>query len=237
MENYPGNSKTRVEKTERVVKKSEPKEIQGPEKPKIEKLVVNEVVRRKKPLGKRFKETFLGGDDAKGVWAFLITTVIVPAAQDMFLDAVNEGANRMVHGGSSSPLRRHAGRAVANAGHVAYNRFSDNRGGGYSSSTIRREPREDPRPQLSRQARRTHNFDEIILTTRAEASHILEQLDMLVSSQYGQASVSDLYEMVDITADWTDEKWGWDNLQGARVVHIREGYLLDLPAPIPLTSV
>lgn len=51
MDNYPGNSRTGKEES------VEPK--------KIEKVITGEVVRRKKPLGRRFMETFIGGSDSK----------------------------------------------------------------------------------------------------------------------------------------------------------------------------
>ena len=46
--------------------------------------------------------------------------------------------------------------------------------------------------------------------------------------------MADLYDMVNITGDYTDTKWGWYDLRGAGVERIRSGYLLDLPRPVPL---
>lgn len=236
MDNYPGNAKTNRParpKTERRIP-TDPK-LEETAKPKLEKVVTGEVIRRKKPLGKRFRETFIGGEDARSVWGYILEQVVVPSAKDMLVDAVTESANRAVYGSSStSPLRKAAGRHAINAGHVAYNRFS-NGGTATSSSTIRRDPRADPRPQLSHQARRTHQFDEILLATRVEGNEIIDRL-FTVIDQYGQASVSDLYEMLGITAEFTDENWGWDELRGAGVVRTRDGYLLDLPKPEPLTN-
>jgi hypothetical protein len=78
-----------------------------------------------------------------------------------------------------------------------------------------------------------HDFNEIILATRVEAEEVLDRLfDIL--NKYQTVSVSDLYELVGITANFTDEKWGWTELRGSQVAKVRNGYLLDLPRPEPL---
>ena len=88
---------------------------------------------------------------------------------------------------------------------------------------------------ISRQARATHNFDEIILATRVEAETTLEQLYDVIA-KYQVVSVADMYEMVGAKAYATDNKWGWTDLRGAGVQRIREGYLLNLPKPEPIES-
>lgn len=67
MENYPGNSK-------RVTAKAPEKKAPTKEK-KVEKVVVGTVTRRKKPLSKRFSETFVGGD-AQSVAAYVMNDVL-----------------------------------------------------------------------------------------------------------------------------------------------------------------
>jgi uncharacterized protein YerC len=86
---------------------------------------------------------------------------------------------------------------------------------------------------MSRQARATHNFDEVILPTRREAEEVLDFLHDLLT-RYETVSVSDLYELVGETGNFTDEKWGWTDLAGASVSRVRDGYLLNLPRPVPI---
>lgn len=219
MENYPSNSKTvRSNKVEKKTVQSKREDS----KPEIEKVVQGEVTRRKKPLGKRFAETFVVSD-AQSVWSYVISQVIVPAGKDMITDAVSQGVERLIFGEGRPTRGSHTSRLVRSAGsNIAYNRYSSSR-------------TERATPSLSRQARASHNFDEIILASRIEGEEVLDRLHSLIS-QYGQATVNDLYEMIGITGDYTDEKWGWDSLPGARVVRTRGGgYLLDLPKPIPVT--
>jgi len=87
---------------------------------------------------------------------------------------------------------------------------------------------------LSRKSRSTHNFDEIYFESRHEADDVLGRLYDLLS-QYDQATVGDFYELSGITESFTDQKWGWTDLQGSRVTRSRGGaYLVELPRPEPL---
>lgn len=201
--------------------KNELSQTQKSEEKKVQQVVQSEVVRRKKPLGKRFVETFVGGD-AKSVWGFVALDVLVPAAKDMFADAVSQGVERMIFGESRSTSRRTGRRP--NEPYISYNRYSGGR-----RSTIDNRPRHE----LSRRARASHDFDEIILATRVEADEVLDRLFDLVS-KYESATVADLYDLVGISGSYTDDKWGWLDLRGAGITRVRNGYLLDLPKPEPL---
>lgn len=190
-----------------------------PEK-KIERIVQGRVQRRKKPLLRRMKETFFGGE---GVWEFLANSVIVPSMQDIFHDVITQGAERMIYRDDYSPggRRRHHRRDPR--GPVRYDRYS---------SSGRRD-RDEPR-NMSRRDRSTHNFDEIILNTRIEAEETIDAMFDLIQ-QFEEVTVADLYELVGVTSNYTDQKWGWDDLTGAGATRLSGGgYLLDLPRPIPL---
>lgn len=104
-------------------------------------------------------------------------------------------------------------------GYVQYHRMS--------------QPAQAPQPVMSRRARARHDFDEIVLTSRAEAEDVIDRLFDLVG-KYDTASVADLYELVGFDSAHTDYKWGWTDLRGAGVAKVREGYLLDLPDPTPI---
>lgn len=209
VEEFPSNS-------HRVRKSPEKEEI----KPKnVTKVVTNPVVKQSAPLGRRFINTFFGGD-AHGVVSYVIKDVLVPAAKDMIADAVTTGIERMIFGEARSSRHRSGFRSGSSGGYVSYNRFS-------SSSPLRRE--EDHR-DISRKARGTHDFDEIILATRVEAQEVIDRLFDLVS-QYEAATVADLYELVGVSGQYTDEKWGWTDIRGAGITRVRNGWLLDLPKP------
>lgn len=206
---------------ERVVPKNAP----APEEKKVEQVVSSDVVRRKKPVGKRLTETLIGGD-ARSVWGFVTLEVLVPAAKDMLADAVSQGIERMIFGEARSSSRR-TGRRPGDP-HISYNRMS-----GSNPRRFPGPPDDHHRHQMSRRGRASHDFDEIILGTRAEADEVIDRLFDLVS-KYECATVADLYDLVGVSGSYTDNKWGWMDLRGAGVARVRHGYLLDLPKPEPL---
>ena len=190
---------------------------------KVEKVIEGTVLRRKKPLSKRFSEMFIGGD-SRTVSAYLFYDVLMPAAKDTIADVMTQGVERMLFGETRSTSRR-AGNRRGNSGYVSYNR--------YSASTPPWEPRRDEPRSPSRRSRATHNFDEIILSTRVEAEEVIDRLFDLVA-RYESATVADLYELAGVTGSYTDDKWGWTDIRGAGVTRVRNGYLLDIPKPEPL---
>lgn len=206
VDEFPGN---------RSKDKEHARHHREPEK-KVERVAQGEVLRRKKPLGRRFRDTFFGGD-ARGVWEFITGDVLIPSLKDTIADVVTQGIERMIFDDVRSSSRR-GGRYRDPRGHVRYDRYSS---------------RDEPR-NMSRRSRASHDFDEIILDSRVEAEEVVDRLFDLVS-KYESATVGDLYELVGVSGNYTDNKWGWDDLRGAGVTRLSSGgYLLDLPRPIPL---
>ena len=215
MEDYPSNSH----------KKTAPKkEIEEPKK--IERIIEGEVIRRKKPLSKRFAETFIGGD-AKTVGLYIVYDVLLPAVKDTLADAMSQGVERMLFGEARSTSRR-GSRSSGSNSYISYNRYAPNQPSNQRDRYSRPEP-----PGMSRRARATHDFDEIVLGTRAEAEEVIDQL-FAILERYESVAVFDLYELVGITNTPQDEKWGWSDLRGASVSRVRNGYLLNLPKTEPL---
>ena len=56
-----------------------------------------------------------------------------------------------------------------------------------------------------------------------------------VIETYGMVSVMDLYDLVGISGQYTDNNYGWKNLRNAEPIRTRDGeYMLKLPKAIPL---
>jgi hypothetical protein len=219
MDNYPSNSHSSRE-TELAGDKS--KDVEGK---KLDPIVTSGVLRRKKPLSTRFKETFFGGD-AQGVVGYVVFEVIVPAAKDMAADAISQGIEKILYGEARSHGRRTGARPGGSNGYVSYNRYS-------SSGLANANRGADPRAEIPRRSRGARDFDDIIIPTRAAAEAVIDQMFAIIS-QYGEASVADLLELVDQRFEYTDRKWGWKDFQGAGATRITNGYLLDLPKTIAL---
>lgn len=205
---YPSNSQSK-----------QPRETPEKKEP-IARVTQGSVVRKKKGLGRRFSETFMGGD-ARNAGSYVMFDVLLPAMRDMITDTVTMGVERMVYG-EARPRGRYRGSSGGGlSGHTPYNRMS---------AGLRPDPREGG---MSRRGRATHNFDEIVLDTRVEAEHVVDQMFHLLQ-KYGQVTITDLYDLVGETAAYTDNKWGWTELQGTDIRRTRDGYLIKLPPPIDL---
>ena len=199
---YPGNSR-----------KSKKEQADG-DTPKVPKVVSSEVTIRKAPLGRRIMESF-NGEDRSSVGQYLLFDIIVPEFKRIISDVVSTGVERLLFGENAR-----SGRASSGRHHTRYDRFHE------SSRGRREEPR-----QLSRQARATHDFRDIVIGDRGEAERVkdelLEYLDI-----YHVASVSVFYDLVGISGTFQDDRWGWYDLRGIRVVPARGGgYMLELPRP------
>ena len=78
------------------------------------------------------------------------------------------------------------------------------------------------------QGRTRYSYDDIFFDTREEAEEVLSKMDELIEL-YGVVRVADLYELVGITRDYTDNKYGWKNIRNARIERTRDGYAIKLP--------
>ena len=211
--NYPSNSA-----------KTKKPETGSPEKerPPIEAVVESGVIKRKKSFGRKLGEVFVV-EDTQSVVGYVVQDVLIPGAKNVIFDMIRDGFERMLWGGSSARSNRRRG------GYTSYN-------------TMYKDPRKDDRrdyradsdrDSISRRARATHDFGELVITDRGEAEEVIDRLNDLVDN-YGLATVSDLYDLLGMHANYTDQKWGWTNLATASVNPIRGGYLLDLPRPTPV---
>lgn len=212
MENFPSNARS-----PKLVKPTEKQQAEEQE-PRVQRVVEGEVIRRKKSLGKRFAETFIG--DAKGVWNFVFMEVLIPAARDMVVDAGQQALERTFYGESRGGRGR-----IGRTGHTNYRNISTSKAVAYRH--------EEPRAVLSRRARVTHDFDELILPSRREADDTIAQMFETLE-RYNQVTVADLYDITNVESSYTDRKYGWVDLSTADIKRVRDGYLLDLPRPEPL---
>ena len=236
MEPYPSNAHVNRETPENQTEnKTASRSREIPErarvdtpKARVDRVISGDVRRRKKSLSKRFKELYFGSD-SRSVWQYVALDVIIPATKDLLADIATQGVERMLFGDDHHYGRRGGrmrGRGISRD-YTSYSRYTS--------------PRDDRPPfplgynrrELTRQARVNHDFDDIILNTRAEAEEIIDRLFDLIE-KYESATVADLYEMLGLTSQYTDDKWGWTDIRGSTVRRIREGYLLDLPRPKPL---
>ncbi len=213
-DNFPSNSKS----------DRQPRpESEAPETKKLEKIITGEVKKQKKSFSKRIAEVFLE-DDTKSVGSYILHDVLIPAAKSMISDMVGGGLDMLLfgerRGKNNSSIRRDGGRT-----YTSYGSF-------YSGGGQTRDSRPQQR-EMSRGGRARHDFDEIVLEARGDAEDVLSRLvDNVID--YGQTTVADLYDLVGMTGQFTDHKYGWTDLRNAYVSRVRGGYLINLPRPQPL---
>lgn len=204
MENYKPNSH----------RSKEEQKDSGVEKKEIKKVVQGTAKVKKKGKTSKFASMFIS-EDATNVKSYIVADVLVPAAKKLVSDIVKDGIEMILYGGVNRSKRSSGFRAD----YVSYNRYSDRK-------------YEDRRLDDSR-ARSGYSYDDVILETRGEAEEVLDAMDNIIE-EYGMVSVMDLYDLVGITGQYTDNKYGWTNIRNAEPVRTRDGYMLKLPRAIPL---
>lgn len=92
---------------------------------------------------------------------------------------------------------------------------------------------DDPRPRVDERPKIGYSYDDVIFDSRGDADLVLSQMNDIIDT-YGMVSVADLYELADISSNYTDHRYGWVNLRSAEIIRGREGYELRLPRPQPI---
>lgn len=188
----------------------------------VEKVVVGEVVARKKSFGRRFKDLFIEAD-FKSVIRYVGSDVLLPAARNMIVDGATRGVERMMYG--ESAIRR---RNYGPGPRITYNNPINRGYRDVHDVTSRRAPAVSPEPR-SRQVR-----EDFILSSREEAEIVLERMNDIIDN-YEVVSVADLNDLVGFpTNNSVDNKWGWLYLADVKVRQVREGYLIDFPPAEPI---
>ena len=195
--------------------------ITSDERERREKVVSGKVIQKKKSLLSKAAES-IKGEDAQTVGEYLVMDVVVPSLKRTISDVVGQGIDRLLFGTSRPP-------STTGREYTAYGSRPATR----ASYVNEARPGAVPRRDISRRARATHDFDEIVLESRVEAEAVVEQLSNFMD-QYEVVSVSDLYDLVGVTSNYMDRKWGWNNLAEMSVRRVREGYLIEMPPTIEL---
>ncbi|AXC38673.1 hypothetical protein QCN37_gp47 [Arthrobacter phage Tatanka] len=194
---------------------SEDKEIPTDHVP-AEKVISGVVIERKAGLGSKIRETFMGVS-AREVGQHVVMDVILPQLKGMAVDAGTQAIERLILGEARRTTSSSSSSRVRGSSYTAYNRFSGGSQASESEATNFRSNR----------------VREVIVETRGDAQMVLDRLFEHID-RYNAVSVSYYYELVGITGTFTDHQWGWTNLNASGVSSVREGYRIELPAPISI---
>lgn len=205
MDNYKPNSH----------KYKEDNKAGAEERQKFDKITKGAVVTKKKSEISKLKDIFVS-EDIKSVKSYILMDVLVPAIKDAIEDIVTNGIRMILRGDTS------ARRSSSAASKISYRDYYD--GDRRNNDRFRNETRPVTK----------YSYDDIILESKGDAEAVLERMGEIIDI-YGMVRVADLYDIVGVTGDYTDNKYGWTNISGAKPVRIRDGrYMLDLPRALPI---
>lgn len=188
--------------------KSKELEAKQPEK-KLTK-VANAKLKKKSEIQK-IAETFVA-EDLNKVKNAVLMDVIVPAVKKVISDIVTNGIDMLLYG------------------EVKHNKTTTTSKIGYNSMYNSQN-----QANTARVARSSYIYNDIILSSRGEAEEVLNQMNEIIGT-YGVVSVADLCEIVGVTGEFTDNKYGWSDIRDAYVERGKDGYMLKLPRALPISS-
>lgn len=174
------------------------------EKPKAQKIVSGQAKLKKKGFF-----DFLVSEDASSVKSYLLSDVLVPNIKRLIQELVTSGINQLLYGNDYKPSK-----SSNSTSRVSYNNFSN---------------------QTVNQPKRLKGNDiiEIEVDTYTDSQNVIYQLQALVD-QYNQATIADLYDLVGIDGDFTDNNYGWKDLTRVSVIPYGRKFIIRMPRFIAL---
>lgn len=176
--------------------------------------VVKSPVKTKTNEVRKFADIFIS-EDITNVKNYIFMDVLVPAIKKAIYDIVTNGIDMFLYGGSGKNKSNSSGSKVS------YRSYYDQKNNN------------SYRGSENNMSRNGFDYDEIIFSNRGEAEAVKQQMQDTIN-RYGVVTVSDLYDMVDLTAPYTSQKYGWMNVSGAEAIRVRDGYTLKLPRAVPI---
>lgn len=183
------------------------------QKKKVEKVVAGTVRTKKKSEIKKFADIFVA-EDMSSVKSYIFEDVLIPTIKRTISDIITNGLDILLYG-EAGRTKKHS-----SASKISYRSY-------YERENDRR------RDYTAARIRNGYEFEDVILDSRGEAEEVLSRMDELVST-YNIVSVADFYELVGISGNYTDNKYGWTETRNMAVVRVRDGYMIKMPKALPL---
>lgn len=180
---------------------------------RVEKPVVGGAKTKKKSEIAKIGDVFIS-EDIKNVKSYVLMDVLVPAIKKAISDIVTNGIDMILYGETGRSSKR-----------SSTDRFSYN--------SCYSEPRSS---RSSESSKGRFEYDDIIFASRSDAARVQEELANVIE-RYGFVTVLDYYDMAEITAPHTANKYGWMSKQSiihADIIRARDGYIIKLPKAMPI---
>lgn len=108
------------------------------------------------------------------------------------------------------------GRGSGRAARVGYRHHYDDR------------DESDRGAQKSKASTSDVSYQDIIFETRSDAETVLWRMEEMLET-FDNVSIGDMFDLSGVSGSYTDFKYGWTDLRGAKVERVRDGYIIDLP--------
>lgn len=194
--------------------KQREQEKEAKQEKQVVKVVKGVVKSRKKGELQKLRDVFIE-EDIDTVKERIFIEIIKPTVKRLVYNIIEGSASMMLGQGSGN------GGKHGSVSRVRYDGYFD-------------DPRSKQRDYASTSVRNALDYDDIIFDNRGDAELVLSAMEDILA-KYRFVSVADLFELADISNNnFTTNKYGWADLQSARVVPTRGGYMLRLPRAVPL---
>lgn len=177
--------------------------------------VVKGPVKTKKNEVRKLADIFIS-EDISNVKSYIFMDVLVPAIKKAIYDIVTNGIDMFLYGGSGK------GKSGSSGTKVSYRNYYDQKNSGNSH-----------RGSENTKSRNGFDYEDIVFDNRGEAEAVKQQMQAAIG-RYGFVTVADLYDMADLPAPYTSQKYGWMDVSGAEASRVRDGYILKLPRAVPI---
>lgn len=189
--------------------RNEKKEIQ--EEKRAEKVVHGKVKTRENNM-RKLTDVFIS-EDVANVKNYILFDVVIPSVKKAIYDLIVGALDISLYGGRGGGKRPTADK-------VSYTDYND---------VSRRDNRSYDRTRTNS----GYSYDDIVLETRGEAEAVLSRMDEIMD-EYNIVRVADLYDLVGVTGNFTDNNYGWTNIRNAKIVRVHDGYKIDMPRALPI---
>ena len=178
---------------------------------KRQKRVSKPAKTKKKGELRKIAEEFIV-DDVKNIKTYVITDVLIPTIKDTIWDILTNTLDMFLFNGTKDHRKR--GKSSPKISYRDYYDSKNDRGRNY-------------------EIRDRFDYDDLEFDSRGEADAVLTGM-LETIDQYGVVSVADMYDMADVTAPYTGNRYGWTSLRNAEVVRVRNAYIIKLPKAKPI---
>lgn len=176
------------------------------------KVTTGNVTVKKKTENKRIEE------DLIGIWEYLWNRVIMPNGKDLIAEAGRSALDMIIYGNIDTS-RRGLSRRQNRGGHDYSRQYRCDDGDRQQNSIS--GPRRG-------KARSRYECEILYYDDRGDAEVVLDTLLSNIE-EYGKASVADYMSASGITPEWTDNNFGWFDINSNAIARDRYGYYIRLP--------